>query len=491
MVNSDPHILWTAETLSDALGTLLLAPIETSDQFAITGLSIDTRSLNAGDLFIALRGGQADGHAFVGQAFEAGAAAAMVEEGGVQDGVNGPLIIVADVLAALEAMGRVARQRTQAYVIAVTGSVGKTSVKESLHAALQKSGRVHVSEKSFNNHIGVPLSLARLPIEADYAVFEIGMNHAGEIATLVDMVRPHCAIITHIGEAHIENFASMQALAQAKAEILTAFAGDGVALLPADNAYLSVLQDVAAENNVAKVLTFGMTPAANISETHSAPDKVKLHAQCSCVSAHILGTAVTYKIGVPGAHHVSNSLAVLSAVSLAGADVALAALSLAGYQALSGRGRRHHLQSPQGAYELIDETYNANPISMAAALQTLGLSPHEGHGRRIAVLGDMAELGAEGPALHASMAQVIAQAEIDLVFGCGPLTQHLMDALPAQCRGQYAPTPDQMVEVLIDEIHRDDVVMVKGSNASNMQSVVRGLRAVHQPTSNVQMMREG
>ena len=491
MTHSDPHLLWTAETLTAALGQLLSTPIESDTPLRVTGLSIDTRDLHAGDLFVALRGEHVDGHAFVAQALEAGAAGAMVEQGHVPDDTDAPLVIVTNVMDALEALARAARQRSQAYVIGVTGSVGKTSVKETLHLALQKSGTVHVSEKSFNNHIGVPLSLARLPAEADYAVFEIGMNHAGEIAALVDMVQPHCAIITHIGEAHIENFASMDALAQAKAEIMTAFSGDGVVLLPGDNAYLPVLQKAAAENNVANVLTFGMAAPQAISDTHAAPDKVKLHAQCSCVSAHILGIEVTYKIGVPGAHHVSNSLAVLSAVSLAGADVALAALSLAGHEALSGRGRRHYLQSAQGAYELIDETYNANPVSMTAALQTLGLSSHDGHGRRIAVLGDMAELGADAPALHADLAQVIAQAEIDLVFGCGPLTKHLMDALPAPCRGHYTATPDQLVDILTQEIHRDDVVMVKGSNASNMHSVIRGLRAVHQPTSSVQMMREG
>lgn len=488
MINDEMLPLWTAADISQALGPLLQQPIAQCPDIA--GISIDTRSLQAGDLFVALRGEQVDGHDYISAAFEAGAAAALVDHQPDGETETGALIIVSDVMAALEALGRAARARTPAYIIGVTGSVGKTSVKEALHAGLEKSGTVHVSEKSFNNHIGVPLSLARLPANTAYAVFEIGMNHAGEIEALVDMVRPHCAVITQIGEAHIEHFDSMEDLARAKAEILTGIEAGGAAILPQDSEYYDVLHAAAVENGVQNIVRFGLNMDDAASDV-ATTSKFKLHAECSCVSGHILGDAVTYKIGVPGAHLVSNSLAVLSAVSLAGADMALAALSLADHQGLSGRGKRHYLMSEQGDYVLIDETYNANPVSMAAALNALGLASREAHGRRIAVLGDMAELGADAVALHENLKQTIEQANVDLVFGCGPLTKHLMDVLPKGCRGPHAETPKALVKILKQEIHQGDVVMVKGSNASGMQRVIRGLRKAHQSTGSLQMLKEG
>ena len=478
MANLQSHIIWTGDAIADALADFLAAPLsaELQQNLTVRGVSIDTRSLKNGDLFIALPGEQADGHDYVAAALQAGAAAALVEHGRDIKNLSASdnLIVVRDVMSALEVLALAARARSTAYIIAVTGSVGKTSVKESLRHALEKSGAVHASEKSYNNHIGVPLSLARMPENCQYAVFEIGMNHAGEIDALVKMVQPHCAIITEIGTAHIEHFDTMEDLARAKAEIFSGVIAGGAAILPAASPYLDLLKAQAAACQIDNIVTFGSADSVNAG-VQALAEKVKLHPSCSCVSAKILADQVTYKVGMSGAHHVQNSLAVLAGVSLAGADLALAALSLADHDGLVGRGERHYLHAEDGQYVLVDESYNANPTSMAAALTTLGLAPRNGRGRRIAVLGDMAELGDQAVDMHIQLADIIAEAEIDQVLTYGPLSHHLHEHLPADCMAYHANSLADMTHHLLRDMRAGDVVMVKGSNASGMGAVVDAL----------------
>lgn len=462
--------LWQGSEAIAALDGLLTAAPRAD--WTADGVSIDTRSLQRGDIFVALPGEKVDGHAFVLPAFEAGAAAALVQDGFAADLPDGAVLLpVPDVLAALEALGRAARARSRAQIAAVTGSVGKTGVKQSLAAALAGSGKTHAAEKSFNNHIGVPLTLARLPADADYAVFELGMNHAGEIAALVDMVRPHVAIITTIGSAHIEHFASMQDLAAAKAEIIGGLTAGGTAVLPRDNEFYPQLAAAAQGVETVAFSADGAEDAA------ARVLQARLHDRCSCVTAIIGGDEIAYKVGAAGRHHISNSLAVLAAVQRLGGDMALAALSLADSVGLAGRGRRHNIGHDEAPVTLIDESYNANPTSMAAALEALGLVPRLGRGRRIAVLGDMAELGEHAPAMHAGLADAVTAAEIDLVITCGPLMRHLHEHLPAGCMGPHFAERGELIAALQRSLQADDVVMVKGSNASGMGAVVDALLA--------------
>ena len=470
-------ILWTDEQISAATQGQCSSP------FAVSGLSIDTRSLEPGDLFVALMGEGRDGHDFVDAAFAAGASAALVGRGKIDPKKAADnrkaLVEVDDVQAALEALAHAARARSTAYITAVTGSVGKTSVKEALGLALSKSGKTFASEKSFNNHIGVPLSLARMPQDCAYGVFEVGMNHAGEIDALVHMVKPQCAIITHIGKAHIEHFNSEADIARAKGEIFNDMAGNAVAggtiIIPADNPHIDLLVELAEAQNIRDIRRFSTDDASASEQSHIVASKIYLHETCSCVSGRIGDAEVTFKIGTPGAHHVSNSLAVLGAVQAAGADLALAALSLAEIEALSGRGRRHVLDVAGGACVLIDESYNANPSSMSAAIKSLGLAPRLGQGRRIAVLGDMAELGVASKDLHVDVASLMSAVDIDLVFSCGPEMAHMFAHLPPDRRGIHAVSSDALISILLAEIHAGDVVMVKGSHASQMNRIVDAL----------------
>ncbi len=468
-------VLWTDEQISAATQARCTAP------FTVSGVSIDTRSLEPGDLFVALPGSGRNGHDFVDAAFATGATAALVCRGKIDPmKATGPLVEVDDVPAALEALAHAARARSGAYVTAVTGSVGKTSVKEALRLALSKSGETFASEKSFNNHIGVPLSLARMPQDCAYGVFEVGMNHAGEIDALVRMVRPHCAIITHVGTAHIEHFDSEVDIARAKGEIFNDMVNDvvegGTVIIPADNPHIDLLVELAEARGIADIRRFSTDEMAAASEPPQiVASKISLHETCSCVSGRIGDAEVTFKVGTPGAHHVSNSLAVLGAVQAAGADLALAALSLAEVEALSGRGRRYVLDVAGGPCVLIDESYNANPASMSAAIKALGLVPRLGQGRRIAVLGDMAELGEASKDLHMDIAGLMDTVDIDLVFSCGPQMAHMFAHLPLDRRGIHAPSTDALTNILQAEIHAGDVVMVKGSHASRMNRVVDAL----------------
>ena len=465
--------LWTVDAMVEAMG----AGRSGSLPGAVSGLSIDSRSVAAGEAFFAIKG-DTHGHDFTKTALANGAGLAVVSAARRGDvPAAAPLLVVPDVLAGLVALASAARARFPARVIAVTGSVGKTSTKEALRLALARDGETHASVASFNNHWGVPLSLARLPHSARYAVFEIGMNHAGEITPLTRLVRPHVAIVTTVAPVHLEFFKSEAAIADAKAEIFLGLEPGGAAVINRDNRHFARLKRHAEQAN-ARIVSFGERAKADarLISCNLLPD-------CSTVHADILGDDVTYKIGAPGRHLVMNSLAVLAAAKLVGADLALAALALAGQVPAQGRGTRVALDVPGGTALLIDESYNANPLSIRAALALLGQAPVGPRGRRIAVLGDMLELGAAGGDLHRALAEPIRENAIDLVFCAGPLMKKLWDALPSERRGGYANDSSELKSGVVAAVRNGDVIMVKGSNGSRMGSIVKALAQHYAPVA--------
>ena len=463
--------LWTIEAMAAAMrgetnGTL---PASTG------GLSIDTRSLQRGDTFFAIKGDSRDGHEFVEAAFKAGASLAVVAaDRRSMFAADAPLIVVSDVLDGLRELARAARARSAAKFIGVTGSVGKTGTKEALRLALAADGESHASTASYNNHWGVPLSLARCPASASYAVLEMGMNHAGEIAPLTKIVRPHVAIVTTIEPVHLEFFKSVAAIADAKAEIFSGIEPGGAAVINRDNPQHARLNKAAKAANVAHIVSFGEHAKAE-----ARLIKCALQAESSTVQARILGTDVTYKVGAPGRHVVLNSLAVLATVVLAGGDLARAALALAELRPPAGRGERLTLDLPGGQALLIDESYNANPASMRAALALLGQAPVGVRGRRIAVLGDMLELGSKGAELHRGLIDSIVTDAVDLVFCSGPLMHALWQALPSERRGGYAGTSATLEAEVLGAVRAGDVIMVKGSLGSKMGPIVKALTRLY------------
>ncbi len=437
----------------------------------VPGLSIDSRSIGKGEAFFPIKGENRDGHEFVEAALKADAGLVVVARAQAVRFPNAPLLIVDDVLEALCDLARAARVRTQAKVIAVTGSVGKTGTKEALKLALSAEGETHVSEASYNNQWGVPLSLARCPQSARYAVFEIGMNHAGEITPLTRLVRPQVAIVTAIAPVHLEFFGTLDKIADAKAEIFLGVEKGGAAVLNRDSAQFARLEKAAKAAGIAHIISFGedLRADARLVRAYLQPD-------LSAVEASILGESVTYKLGAPGRHIVHNSLAVLAASVLAGADLAIAALALAKLQPPPGRGARATLRVPGGSALLIDESYNANPSSMAAAIALLGQAPVGPRGRRIAVLGDMLELGPASAQLHRALAGPLQEAKVDLVFCSGPLMRSLWEALPSIHKGGYAETVAALEGEVVGAIRDGDVVMVKGSLGSKMGPIVKALQ---------------
>ncbi len=460
--------LWTAEEVVEASGGTASAP------FAATGVSIDSRTLEPGDLFVAIRGPRVDGHDFVRHALQRGAAAAVVAR--LTVGCEGrPLILVADTQAALEALGSAARARSRARIAAVTGSVGKTGTKEALKLALERQGKTAASAGSLNNLWGVPLSLARMPRDAEFGVFELGMNHPGELKPLSRLVRPDVAVITTVEAVHMEFFASTAAIAEAKAEIFAGMAG-GVAVLNRDNPFFALLAARARAAGITRVIGFGADSSAEVRLLSLAGGPTG-----SEVLARIAGREIAYRVGVPGRHWALNTLAVLAAVGALGADVERAAAAMADLAALKGRGQRSRIAIRGGSFELIDDSYNASPASMRAAIEVLSAAlPGEG-GRRIAVLGDMLELGAEAKALHAALAAPLAAAGIDLVFTAGPLMAALHEALPATMRDAHAASSAELCGHLAEAVRPGDVVTVKGSLGSRMGQVVGALKALELP----------
>jgi UDP-N-acetylmuramoyl-tripeptide--D-alanyl-D-alanine ligase len=473
--------LWTA----DAMAAAMRAGSAGALPRAVPGLSIDTRTIRPGEAFFAIQGENRDGHEFVEAALKAGAGLAVAAESKrnamPQDA---PLLLVPDVLAALNDLAKESRARSSAKIVAVTGSVGKTGTKEALRLVLGRQGETHASAASYNNHWGVPLSLALMPQSAGFGVFEIGMNHAGEITPLTRLVRPHVAIVTTIAPVHLEFLGSLDAIADAKAEIFAGVEPGGAAVINADIAQFARLRDAARKAGIKEIVSFGERECAD-----ARLIKVSLQAETSTAQARILGADVTYKLGAPGRHVVVNSLGVLAAAERLGADLALAALALAELKPAAGRGERITLDVPGGTVLLIDESYNANPTSMAAALALLGQVPAQGLGRRIAVLGDMLELGPEGANLHAAISASVRANAVDLVFCAGPLMKSLWDALPSEHRGGYAETSAALEPLVLGAIHHDDAVMVKGSLGARMGPIVKALKRRYAPAESEQTLQ--
>ncbi|WGH77968.1 UDP-N-acetylmuramoyl-tripeptide--D-alanyl-D-alanine ligase [Jannaschia ovalis] len=454
--------LWSAHEAAIATGGTARG------DWAVTGLSIDSRAIARGDLFVALKAAR-DGHDFVAAALDAGAGAALVSH--VPDGLqeDAPLLVVRDVQAALEALGRAGRARSRAKVIAVTGSVGKTSTKEMLRHCLAGQGRVHAAIRSYNNHWGVPLTLAGLPADADFAVIEIGMNHPGEILPLATQAAPDVAMVTNVGPVHLEAFGDgVPGIAREKASIFAGLPPGGTAIWNADLDTSHILGERGT-------LSFGRTAEADwcLVETNAGADGTTCRAETP------LGEIV-FRIGAPGAHFALNAIAVLAAIHAAGGDVALAALRLADWTPPEGRGKRHalRLHPDQPPVDLIDDAYNANPASVGAALDLLAATDVPRRARRIAILGDMRELGPTGPELHRALAAHPAMDALDCVHTVGPLMRGLHDALEADRRGHHAEDASKMAAHLRDMVRPGDAILVKGSLSMKMAMLVDGLRAL-------------
>ena len=461
--------LWTAQELESAT----LGKLHGTVTLPINEVSIDTRTIKPGDLFVAIKGGVHDGHDFVEKALQSGAGLALVSRTtDAMTNAGAVLVCADDPLHGLENVGRASRARSLAQIIAVTGSVGKTSTKEMLRVALAVSGATHVSAASFNNHWGVPLTLSRMPRDTSYGVFEIGMNHAGEITPLVGMVRPHIAIVTSIAASHLGNFSSLDEIAQAKAEIFSGVVPGGAAIINRDTPYFDMLKTAALASGCKTIVGFGEHADADVRLI-----RVALHSDCCCITADVMGEQVIYKLGLPGHHMALNSLAVMAAVKLAGADLARAALALATAAPPTGRGVRERLAVAGGEILLIDESYNANPASMDAALTMLGQAKVKAGGRRIAVLGDMLELGKFSAALHADLAKPIDANKIDVLYAAGPSMSHLWANTGERLRGAYALSSKDLEAVLFRDLKAGDVVMIKGSKGSRMTPLAEALRA--------------
>jgi UDP-N-acetylmuramoyl-tripeptide--D-alanyl-D-alanine ligase len=443
--------LFSADALRAATGGVMTRP------FHATGVSIDTRSLAAGDLFVALRTPTGDGHAHLAEALARGAAGCLVhDQAAAPDGA--PLLVVADTQAGLTALGTLARERFTGTVVAITGSVGKTTTKEMLRALLARAGETHAAPASYNNHWGVPLTLARVPPDADFAIVEIGMNHPGEIAPLARLAAPDIAVITAIAGAHLGHMGSLEAIAREKASILEGLLAGGGAVLPADAPHADLLREAAGSRRAA---WFGAADMLDL----------RLDAEGSTVEAQVAGERLRFRVGAPGRHMALNALAALNAVALAGLDPAALAPALEDFGAVTGRGARRPVLGGQAL--LLDESYNASSASIRAALAVLALLPAR---RRVAVLGDMLELGEHGEAEHRGLAQDLA-GSADRLHACGPLMRFLHEAVPDALRGEWAPDAESLAPLVAADARPGDAILVKGSQGSRMRRVVEALEA--------------
>ncbi|SBV99859.1 putative UDP-N-acetylmuramoyl-tripeptide--D-alanyl-D-alanine ligase [uncultured Alphaproteobacteria bacterium] len=460
--------LWTSAELEKVLKA------KAGARFDVAGVSIDSRSVGEGDLFVALAGPSHDGHAFVADAFAAGAAAALVHADGAYPG---PTIRVEDTLAALSTLGAAGRTRAaRTKVVGVTGSVGKTGTKEMLGAILADQGATHISRGSHNNHWGVPLTLARLPRDSVYAVQEMGMNHTGELAALTRIARPDVAVITTVGPAHLEHFGDLAAIVAAKCEIFEGLTSGGTAVLPADHAFFGTMESAAKAAGAANVITFGAAESADLRLLSA-----RVVALETRVEAEIGGQAVEFSLPFIGRHWAMNSLAALGAAIAAGADPARAIETLSAIRVPDGRGAITEVATDGGAFVLLDESYNANPQSLEAAIDALAAIANVrqmyGTGRAIAVLGDMFELGPTARALHRQVAQQLAAREVDRLFACGELMRSAYDAAPDAMRAAFADDAAALVAPLAAEIRPGDIVMIKGSHGMRMDRIVAALKA--------------
>lgn len=442
--------LWTEAELQTVLGI--------KKAWDVTGISIDTRTLKPGDLFVALQG-ERDGHDYVEAAFAKGAAAALVSRPRV-----GNCLLVPDTLKALEQLGAAARTRSTAKIVAITGSVGKTTVKEMLRRILSAFGTIHAAEASFNNHIGVPLTLARMKRETDFGIFEIGMNHPGEIAPLAALVRPDVAVVTCVDRAHLGLMGSELAIAREKASIYKFLAPQGKAVLPGETAYLSVLREAVPAGYCA--LLFNGTEARVLD--------IQASADGSEIAAKVLDQKLYFNLAAPGRHMASNALASLTVAAALGLDIQQAASALSGFMPYAGRGARRRVQlAGKGQILLLDESYNASGASMRAAFSVLALQS----GRRVAVLGDMLELGDHAAAEHMALSESLQQSA-DIVFAAGPHCQALFESLPSAMQGGYAPNAATLAPLVKNALHDGDAVLVKGSLGSRMRDVISALEGV-------------
>lgn len=458
--------IWTSAEMGAACGAITARP------WYADGLQVDSREILPGDLFVALSGTEMDGHAFVAEAFERGAIAAVVSGPveGVDDGDH-RLVQVADTAEALRYMAGHARNRAPAKVIGVTGSAGKTSVVQALRQALGRVALTHSSIKSYNNHVGVPLSLARMPRETRYGVYEIGMNSAGEIYKGSEIVRPDVAVVTTVGSAHAAAFRDEAAIAEEKASIIKALPKGGMAILGIDHPHSDRLL-AEARNVGAMAVTVSVLEQADV-----RPLRMTEHHNCTCLTADIFGTPVTYKIAQPGREWVLNSLLVLAAVKAAGADLGQAALALAALEAEPGRGRTYSLDLPYGSATLIDDSYNANPLSLKAALRRLALAPVSGAGRRIAVLADMRELGQKSDEIHLSLVSDLQRFSVDKIIAFGDRMAKLGEA--AKILTERWENPQEEALSLLTSLRAGDVLMVKGANSADLGGLVQRLRQLN------------
>ena len=468
--------LWTAFEAAAATGGTLGARGPASDwhadrlpeeDWAASGLSIDTRTIRPGEVFVAVKGAR-DGHEFLSQAFERGAAAALVSRAPAEVPEGKPLLFVQDTMGGLRALAEAARDRNFGRLIGVTGSAGKTSVKEMLRAALAPCGEVHAAEASFNNHLGVPLTLAALPGSADYGVFEMGMSAAGEIEELTRLVRPHVAIVTTVAAAHLEFFDGVEAIAEAKAEIVRGLRKGGTAVLPADNEFFGLLSERAREHGVARIVSFGEAAGADARLTG-----YEWTGGAARVTARVHDRDVAFTLAAPGRHQAVNALSVLAAAVAAGADVDRAISGLETFRPGGGRGARHEVAVGGRRVTLIDESYNANPASMRASLRVLADEP--GAVRKLAVLGEMGELGPDGPALHASLAPDVEAAGVDALYTIGGGMAALREAVAPAMRARHAAAAADLEDDLTADLRDGDVVLFKGSNGTRVHALLAAL----------------
>ncbi|MEQ8227876.1 MAG: UDP-N-acetylmuramoylalanyl-D-glutamyl-2,6-diaminopimelate--D-alanyl-D-alanine ligase [Rhodospirillales bacterium] len=462
-----PFVLWNAGAAAAATEG---RPV---GEWQATGVSIDTRTLQPGDLFVAIRGVASDGHDHAAQALEKGAAGVVVTHGFDGVSADAPGLRVDDTTQALEGLGRAARDRSKAKICAVTGSVGKTGSKDALATILARLGEVHASQGNLNNHWGLPLSLARMPLEATHGVLELGMNHPGEIRPLSQMAKPHVALITTVELVHSEYFNAIEDIADAKAEIFDGLLPGGTAVLNRDNPMFDRLAAAARAAGAETVLSFGRHEKADMRLTDMRADPVG-----TCVQADLAGTKYTYRVGVPGIHWVVNTLGVLGAAMALRADMDVATAMLGRLSPPKGRGNQTHISIDGGEFTLIDESYNASPVAVTAAIDVLAMSAPALGGRRIAVLGDMLELGEQSDDLHRALASPLIARNIDAVFTAGPGMENLFEALPREMRGGHADTSDKLATLVASSVRAGDVVLVKGSFGARMGAVVDALMAL-------------
>lgn len=470
---------WSAADVCAATGGQLGAPNNANKavSWVAGSVAIDSRNVPVGALFVAIKGERFDGHEFVQEALNKGAAAAVVSH--IPAGLEGDarLVLVQDTMAALGALGQFARKRTRAKIVGITGSVGKTGTKEMLRTALAATGSTYATAGNYNNHIGVPLSLANLPEQCDYAVFELGMNHAGEIATLTAQVQPHAAIITTVEAVHLEFFDSEEGIADAKAEIFQGLdAARGVAIINRDNRHFARLQATASALGIARVSTFGVHEASE-----SRLISAETNESGTAVTAMIGGTPIQYQLGTIGKHWALGSLAVLATVDAIGADLPKAAAALAHFHEPKGRGQLRLVTIDGNEVTLVDDSYNASPVSMEGAFAKVSeiraaSQATSGVRRRVlAVLGDMLELGPTAKNLHVGLMPSLVNNHIDLVFAAGAFMKHLYDALPQPMQGAYAETAEALAPKVMHALKHRDIVLVKGSHGSHMHRLVSAL----------------